>query len=96
MEIVNQWLSKHVRFNYSPFREFMTSLHVRYNPAHHLTRLEWAEKIKSNMSTSWDSGVRHIFKTPFLDNRFGTQNIVRAFFEKKIKIRSTFGFLPHS
>ncbi|MEH7253517.1 metalloregulator ArsR/SmtB family transcription factor [Neobacillus niacini] len=56
METVNQWLSKHVRFIYSPFRELMTSLHVLNNPSHHLTRLEWAEKIKRNMSPSlWDT-----------------------------------------
>jgi DNA-binding transcriptional ArsR family regulator len=56
MENVNQWLSKHVRFIYSPFRELMTSLHVLDYPAHHLTRLEWAQKIKSNMSPSlWDA-----------------------------------------
>lgn len=56
MDHVNQWLSKHVRFIYSPFRELMTSLHVLDNPSHHLTRLEWAEKTKSNMSPSlWDT-----------------------------------------
>ncbi|SDM84727.1 helix-turn-helix transcriptional regulator [Bacillus sp. OK048] len=56
MESVNQWLSKHVRFIYSPFRELMTSLHVLNNPSHHLTRLEWAEKIKRNMSPSlWET-----------------------------------------
>ncbi|MEH7010635.1 metalloregulator ArsR/SmtB family transcription factor [Neobacillus niacini] len=56
MENVNQWLSKHVRFIYSPFRELMTSLHVLNNPSHHLTRLEWAEKIKCNMSPSlWET-----------------------------------------
>ncbi|KAA0549543.1 winged helix-turn-helix transcriptional regulator [Bacillus sp. BGMRC 2118] len=55
MENVNQWLLKHVRFIYSPFRELITSLHVLNNPSHHLTRLNWAKKTKSNMSSSlWD------------------------------------------
>jgi DNA-binding transcriptional ArsR family regulator len=56
MKIVNEWLSKHVRFIYSPFRELVTSLHVLINPSHHLTRLEWAEKTKINMCSSlWDA-----------------------------------------
>jgi len=56
MEELNHWLKKHIRIIYSPFRELITSLHVLYNPAHHLTRLEWAEKMKKNMSPKlWDS-----------------------------------------
>ncbi|MDF2910920.1 MAG: ArsR family transcriptional regulator [Sporolactobacillus laevolacticus] len=55
MENVNQWLEKHVRFIYSPFRELVTSLHVLHQPSHHLTRLEWAEKMKRNLSPSiWE------------------------------------------
>lgn len=58
MDNVNQWLAKHVRFIYSPFREMMTSLHVLTNPSHHLTRLEWAKKTKSNMLSSiWNDVV---------------------------------------
>ena len=49
MDNLNLWIKKHVRIIYSPFRELLTSLHVIYNPAHHLTRLEWAEQIKKEI-----------------------------------------------
>ncbi|ETI68322.1 ArsR/SmtB family transcription factor [Neobacillus vireti] len=56
MEDLNLWLKKHVRIIYSPFRELITSLHVLSNPAHHLTRQEWAEKMKRTMSPEiWDA-----------------------------------------
>ena len=50
MDKVNIWIKKHVRVIYSPFRELLTSLHVLHNPAHHLTRLDWAEKTKEAIS----------------------------------------------
>ena len=50
MDKVNHWIDKHVRVIYSPFRELLTSLHVLYNPAHHLTRLDWAKKTKEEIT----------------------------------------------
>ncbi|CAM3910361.1 ArsR family transcriptional regulator [Mesobacillus zeae] len=56
MNDLNHWLATHVRIIYSPFREMITSLHVLYNPAHHLTRLQWAEEIRKSMKPSlWNS-----------------------------------------
>lgn len=50
MHTLNQWLRKHVRAVYSPYRELLTSLHVLMNPEHHLARLNWARDVLQTMT----------------------------------------------
>ena len=43
MQDLDKWLRKNVDIIYSPFQEFLLSLHVLSKPDHHLNRYDWAK-----------------------------------------------------
>lgn len=49
MHLLEHWIANNVRAVYSPYHEMLVSLHVLVNPEHHLSRLEWARKIRQTM-----------------------------------------------
>lgn len=69
MQDLAQWLRKNLSVSYIPCYEFFLSLHVLANPAHHGSRLSWAEELLTTLPAPLLAQMRYFsaMSNQFLD-----------------------------